>query len=310
MKTQLTPKQVARAIQVSESSVKRWCDRGVIPTERTAGGHRRIPIGGMLEFLRKTRHQLARPEVLGLPATTGQTQRVVDRASDQVCSALVLGDEQLCRQIVFDLYLAGHSFSVLCDLALARAFEAIGSRWECGTAEVYQERRGCEICMRLLHELSLLLPPQLPSAPLALGGTPEGDRYSLPTSMVELVLRSMGWQAASLGTNLPFDTLVAAIRENQPRLFWLSVSHVADEAALIEGCERLFEAAAEHRVALALGGRALVEPLRQRLKYSVFCDDMQRLECFARTLYIPAEPIVLPQDGEDDEYEDEAQLES
>jgi predicted site-specific integrase-resolvase len=28
----LTPKQVARAIGVSESSLKRWCDKGVLPT--------------------------------------------------------------------------------------------------------------------------------------------------------------------------------------------------------------------------------------------------------------------------------------
>jgi len=32
---QLTTKQVADVLRVSESSVKRWCDSGVIPTVRT-----------------------------------------------------------------------------------------------------------------------------------------------------------------------------------------------------------------------------------------------------------------------------------
>ena len=47
----LSPKQVARALGVSESSLKRWCDKGLIPTERTAGGHRRLPLAGVLDFL-------------------------------------------------------------------------------------------------------------------------------------------------------------------------------------------------------------------------------------------------------------------
>ena len=54
MRELLTPKQVARAINVSESSVKRWCDKGVIPTQYTAGGHRRIPLSGLMEFLRSS----------------------------------------------------------------------------------------------------------------------------------------------------------------------------------------------------------------------------------------------------------------
>jgi hypothetical protein len=77
-----------------------------------------------------------RPELLGLPATTGQTSRVVDRAAGPLTEALVHGDEEQCRQIIFDLYLAEHRLSAICDQVFARAFEAIGQRWERGDAEV------------------------------------------------------------------------------------------------------------------------------------------------------------------------------
>jgi excisionase family DNA binding protein len=49
----LSPRQVAEAIGVSESSLKRWCDSGLIPTRRTAGGHRRVPVAGVVAFLRE-----------------------------------------------------------------------------------------------------------------------------------------------------------------------------------------------------------------------------------------------------------------
>ena len=99
----VTPKQVARAIDVSESSVKRWCDRGIIPSVKTAGGHRRIPIAAVISYLRDTKQPLVAPEVLGLPATSGQTRWVQDRALDVILEALTAGDADRSRQILFDL---------------------------------------------------------------------------------------------------------------------------------------------------------------------------------------------------------------
>ncbi len=281
-KTEFTPKQVARAIQVSESSVKRWCDKGVISTRYTAGGHRRIPMSGLVEFLRGSKHALARPEVIGLPATVGQTERVIDRAFLQLTEGLVAGDEESCRQIVLDLYLSEHSVSAICDRVLARAFEEIGSRWECGSAEIYQERHGCEITARLLHELRGMVADPQQDAPLAIGGAVEGDQYNLATTMVELVLRDSGWNAMSLGDNLPFATLRLAILRHRPKLFWLSCSHIEDANAFVKCYNDLFDELG-HNVPFVVGGRALTESIRLRMRFAAYCDTMQHLEAVAQS---------------------------
>ena len=49
MKKLISPKQVARAIGVSESTLKRWCDRGLIPMTKTAGGHRRMEVEAVVD---------------------------------------------------------------------------------------------------------------------------------------------------------------------------------------------------------------------------------------------------------------------
>ena len=72
MAKSVSPKQLARAIGVSESSVKRWCDDGVIHTSYTPGGHRKIEIDQVLQFLRNTKHAIADPEILGLPSMLGK----------------------------------------------------------------------------------------------------------------------------------------------------------------------------------------------------------------------------------------------
>ncbi|MCA9123804.1 MAG: helix-turn-helix domain-containing protein [Planctomycetaceae bacterium] len=283
MRDLLTPKQVARAINVSESSVKRWCDKGVIPTQYTAGGHRRITMAGILDFVRSGKYELANPEALGLPATSGQTTRVVERAREQLVEALIAGDDAVCRQIAVDMYLAEHSVSVLCDDVFAAAFREIGERWSCGEAEVYQERRGCEITLRLLHELRVILPAPPADAPLAIGGATSGDQYSLGTTMAELVLRDAKWNAVSLGDNLPFETLSAAIKQQRPRLFWLSCSHIANESEFLAGYSELYDEFGMD-VAFVVGGYALSDGLRQQMKFSAYCDNMQHLEGFAQTL--------------------------
>lgn len=279
MTQQLSPKQVARAIGVSESSLKRWCDQGLLPMVKTAGGHRRLALSDVLEFVRESGRELAQPEVLGLPAAVGQGTRVLQTACEQLTEALIQAEEAVARQIVLDLHLQHHRVSVICDEVIAPAFYRIGERWECGSVDVYQERSGCEIIIRILHELSHLLPTPT-KGKRALGGTCEGDIYQVPTCMVELVLRQCGFQARSLGCNLPIDSLIAALTKHRPDLFWLSVSYITDEDRFLKQFHRLYQAACEHGVPLAVGGQALTDDLRRKMQYTVFGDTLQHLESY------------------------------
>lgn len=283
MREQLTPKQVARALEVSESSVKRWCDRGLIPTQYTAGGHRRIALSDLLVRVRDGRYRLVHPEALGLPPTSGRSLGGRQRAGQRIGEALLEGAEQRCRQIVFDLVLADQPLAAICDEVLAEALCEIGHRWEQGEAEVYQERRACEIVLRILHELRTMIPAPPEDAPEALGGTMAGDRYVLGTTMVELVLREAGWKAISLGDNLPASTLAAALQTHRPSLFWLSCSHIPDETAFLEAYQSLYQSYGQ-RAAFVVGGNALTESLRGQMQYASYCDKMQHLASFANSL--------------------------
>jgi len=197
--------------------------------------------------------------------------------------ALLSGDELLARQIVFDLYLAKHSPSAIFDEVVAAAFREIGVRWACDEADVYQERRGCEIALRVLFDLRRVQP--VPDRKwTAIGGTIEGDQYSLPSAMAEVVLRDCGFHAASLGTSIPFTSLVRAVEETRPTVFWLSVSHIRDGLDFTAEFAALSQACVAAGSALVVGGRALTEDLRHRMTYSSYCDTMQHLEAFAKTL--------------------------
>tara|TARA_B100000029_G_scaffold51134_3_gene46529 strand:+ start:2190 stop:3068 length:879 start_codon:yes stop_codon:yes gene_type:complete len=280
----LSPKQVARAIGVSESSLKRWCDQGKLKCEKTAGGHRRMRIGSVMSFIRTGGYQLSDPGVVGLPPATGQTQWTIERARDRFAAALIEGDEEVCQQVALDLYIAGHSLSVICDQLIARGFQEIGNRWDCGDLEVFQERRGCELATRLIHRFGDLVTRPDPRAPKAMGGTLDGDPYTLASGMAELVLRDSGWDAQSMGNLLPFETVRAAVRKIRPRLLWLGVAVVRDEDRFIDEMNRLYSVTESEGTVLVVGGPALGKTLRGQIRYSAHCDSMQHLEDFARLL--------------------------
>lgn len=284
MKHLITPKQVAQAIGVSESSLKRWCDRGILTTVRTAGGHRRLALQDVVQFLRQSGHGIVKPELLGLPSTVGQGDTVVSRARERIRDALLSGDEDQCRRIVFDLYLAGTTVADIFDRVLAVAFHQIGHAWQRGEVVVYRERRACEIALKALHDLRQVVSRPTIDAPVAIGGALEHDPYRLPTTMVEIVLQEAGWRATSCGTLLPAATLAEAVREARPRLLWVSVSSMESVPGFLDDYTKLYETAVQCGTAVAVGGRALTEELRQQMDYSAYCDTLRHLEAFVATL--------------------------
>ena len=285
MQALLSPKQVARAIGVSEASLKRWCDKGLLRAIRTAGGHRRISTDGVMQFLRESGRPLVRPEVLDLPATIGTGSTATERAAEHLQDALERGDEDAFRATLINLYLARHSVCDICDKVVAPGFAALGSKWQHGDLEVYQERRGCEICFRSLVELRSFLPPASDDAPYAIGGALEHDPYTLPTIMVELTLRELGWRAESLGVGHPTHTLCAAIRDKRPRLVWVSFSTLEPAPDFPERWQEVYQTALACDAAVAVGGRALAEEVRREISYSAYCDGLRHLVAFANSMF-------------------------
>jgi len=287
----VSPRLAARAIGVSESTVKRWCDRGLIPAVKTAGGHRRMRVADVIAVAATEGYDLAEPQLLQLPEEAGKHRGSIAQARTAFRQALLETREQAAGRILTDLLLAGHSVTAICEDVIAEAFHEIGEQWDCGDIDVYQERRSCEICLRLLHQFdgAIAAPPQ--DSPLAIGATLSGDVYSLPVTMIGLVLKSLAWDAQPLGSNLPTDTLIRAATELRPRLFWLSVSHIADQTQLIEGVNQLLSVLHRNDGRLIVGGRALTDQLSKRISAHCIADHFRGLEMFARSLHpIDSEP--------------------
>lgn len=279
-RTALTSREVAEALDVSESSVKRWCDSGRLRMVRTPGGHRRIPVEAVLELSRSGGPTVQHPALLAGSEAASPMSRATARR--ELARALLADDKAAARQVLDAQRRATSGFDVVADEVVAPALALIGERWAKGTVEIYEERRACGLLHGYLHALGDELPPPEPHAPEAIGGTLEGDPFSLPTALAEIVLRERGFAARSLGCWLPADTIARAIEDRRPRLVWLAVGHVG--ARFATDYAKVQRAARAAGAALVVGGRALGPDERRHLRYSAFCDGMLQLASFAEAL--------------------------
>jgi methanogenic corrinoid protein MtbC1 len=260
VKTTLSPKGLGRAIGVSESSLKRWVDSGLLDVARTAGGHRRIQTAEAIRFIREQGFAVARPDALGLDdvdalepgAAQGDAATILRRALEQ-------GDAAQARGIALDRFLAGQPLSLIVDRLLAPAMRAIGDDWRHGAEGIAVEHRAADICTQILHQIRWLTPaPQ--ARPVAVGGAPEDEAYVLPSLMAASVLATDGWaEVTDMSAHTPLGVLARTAANMQARLVWLALSAQRSTRAK-ENCVRTLREALDHEGChgdLVVGGPAL-----------------------------------------------------
>lgn len=258
MKSILTPRELAKAIGVSESSVKRWVDHGQIEAMRTAGGHRRISVQEAGRYVRERSIPLVHPELLGLTdlaayGSDDPSAAVPGDTASQLFDYLRYGAEAEARGLILSQYLAGKSIAEIIDGPFCAAMARIGELWMRGPSGIFWEHRATQIAMQALGRLRALL--RVPAdAPVAVGGAPTGDRYILPSLAVAAVLEGEGVRAVNLGAETPTETLALAVRDQNARLAWLSVSSVSIPDRIRDDVLGLLPALAERGSPLVVGG--------------------------------------------------------
>lgn len=254
----ISPRELAVAIGVSESSLKRWADEGVIKVSKTAGGHRRITIGEAIRFIRSIRAPLLRPDALGLGdlPTNGDPVLSTDAPADRLFEYLCAGQERDARGLILSLYLGGQSVVEIADGPIRATLERLGELWLHDPAGVSIEHHAVDICIQAVHRLRQVMEPN-DEGPLAIGGAAPGDPYLLPSLLVAVALASEGWRVVNLGPDTPFDAFVVAADRYKPQLVWLSVSSIHEDVEMSYGVERIAHALADRGITLVVGGRAL-----------------------------------------------------
>lgn len=249
----LSTSEFARALGLSESSIRRLTDNGDLGVHRTRGGHRRIPISEAIRYVRATHANLVEPELLGMDRVLEQV-RSSSPAEDMI-RVLEEGHANAVTGLMQWLFASGMSVAELCDGPIAKAIRHIGERWPHDKRAIFIEHRATILCGRALNQLRLSVRTPDEDAPVAIGGAMSGDMYSLPTLMASLVLHEADFNETNLGPNTPLDVLADAVIDEKPNLLWLSMSEPLRSNSHRAELLKLAEVAEQNKTVFIVGGR-------------------------------------------------------
>ena len=207
----LSTRAAAGILGVHESTVKRWCNEGVITSSKTRGGHRRIGLNTILSFaqVQGIEHPLIyfgddAANVWHVVQSISKTDRF-EEAIQLMLKWYKSNRVAQCFQFVCFLLDRGIKMAVLMDHLFGNLLSRVGKEWQQGQISIGYEHlvyHGVRNTLELLGNRD-----ELVSEPgrLALVGCIDGCRHEAGSLMVRAVLEDLGWEVMYVGADVPHE---------------------------------------------------------------------------------------------------------
>lgn len=282
----LTTKEVARLCLVSDATVKRWEDAGVLKSERTSGGHRRFRPEEVARFQRE--QGLGEKQFHGDESvlSVGTRRRGTETNSEsELFRSLVAGREEEVAGMLIGAYLEGNSLANVFDDHICPAMRRIGQLWADGDISVAQEHLATRAVTCSLYKLRNVMPVAEFNGNTAICCAIEGDFHELPTHLVQMILEDDGWEVINFGANLPLYSLCQEISQHSPKLICISSTMMTDIERLSRDYVEFNTEICRLNSAVILGGRAFREQkIRERFSADFYAENFSQVIEFSREL--------------------------
>jgi len=276
----LTTKEVARLLQVSEATVKRWADDGLLHSSKTAGGHRRFSTQSIASLRREK--GIGTGPVLPPP----KKGRALSLSSPVRLTELLLqGEEKEAAALLIHAYMEGQSLVAMFDKTITEAMHEVGELWFGGTITIADEHLASRIVLSALQRLRSVVVPAEPTGMKAICCGMDGDLHELPVHLAEVILETEGWDARNLGPNTPLFSLREMVAQQRPQLVCISARSIADLDRATSEYAQLRKVTAKLGAAIVIGGEGFRESaIRQRFPCDFYAESFAGFAKFVKLL--------------------------
>lgn len=176
--------------------------------------------------------------------------------SERIEARLLSGDQGGAWQIVESALASGMEPPTVYTDVIGPALRRIGHNWSEGKITVGEEHIATAVANRLIGRLGPRFTRRGRSRGTVIAATPPHERHGLGLEMLADILRGVGYEVVTLGTDVPIDSLQHAIK-NADRLVAVCISVMGD--ADTETVRSAVEAVRTHAPAtpILLGGAAI-----------------------------------------------------
>lgn len=282
----LTTKEVARLCRVSDATVKRWDDAGLLQSERTNGGHRRFRAEEVVRFQRE--QELGLKQFHGDESVIMTVSRIPENkkyAGSPSFHSLVSGCEESFVNILSTAHLDGMPPATIFDELICPAMRQIGELWYKGEISVTQEHLATRVALNAVYKLRALLPVPQMNNELAMCCAFEGDFHELPTHLTQIALENEGWEVMNFGANTPLYCLAEEVLRHSPKIVCISATVLSDMERLSRDYKSFIEQTGKSKISLIVGGQVFEdEQIRQRFPAELYARSFSEVVEFTKAL--------------------------
>lgn len=287
----LTSSEAARLLGVSEASIKRWADSGLLTTVKTAGGHRRFRPEDIALFKHASaaerRHKSVGEQAQAKPAERSVKEAKASSLSneddliEEVFHALLAGQAADVSALLVKLHLHGQTVAALADRFLCPPLRRIGDLWHGGELSVAEEHVASRTAMLALRNLQAVMEKAEEKKLLALCCSVEDDFHEIPVQLAALTLEACGFEVFNLGTSTPFFALTEALERFKPGVVCVASTLLNSFDRAAREYTEFHNAARRAHTAVVLGGAGFANAeVRRRLPAEMHAGSFQQLESF------------------------------
>jgi len=284
----LTTREVARLCRISDATVKRWEDAGLLNSERTSGGHRRFRAEEIARF--------QRGQQLGLKLSHGDESvakvktRRRENKNHSPClffQSLVAGAEEEASNWLISAYLRGTQAADIFDDLICPAMNRIGELWYKGELTVAQEHLATRTACNAIHKMRVTLPVPEMNGELAMCCGVEGDFHELPTHLAQITIENEGWEVFNFGTNMPLYSLAEEVLQHSPQAVCVSATLMPDIERLARDYKDFRERICKLQISVIVGGRAFAdEQIRRRFPADLYAENFADVARFVKRISV------------------------
>lgn len=208
-----TPRQIAQMLNVNESTIKRWVDKGLLKASITSGGHRRIYQEDLVAFKKASNYNKKHSYTLRRP-------RLYTNSSEmwkEYYNLLLINYHKEARAIINNEFLRNTPLIDIVSKIIFPALKHVGSEWFSGNIEIHDEHRISFHIREQLIALNQLIPEPKNGKKVILACT-SGDWHEIPLQISALILKSHGYEPIILGVNTPEKEILKATEKWRPNM--------------------------------------------------------------------------------------------
>jgi len=204
---------------------------------------------------------------------------------EKIASRLYEGEDEEVADLVQTALDRGLAPVDILKGGLIAGMDQVGRDFKAGelfVPEVLIAARAMHAGMRVLRPL--LAESEAPSAGKYVIGTVKGDLHDIGKNLVRMMLEGAGFEMVDLGTDVPPQAFVDAVRNHKPTIVGMSALLTTTMVQMKTTVEALEEAGLRESIKIMIGGAPVTDAYAREIRADAYAPDAASAVDVARSL--------------------------